>query len=191
MRASTAISLRRAWFAACAVAVTVCAHALTSDAVHLSANAPLLWIGVFAATFAAGSRVPAQQFRLWRGRRIVTLLVGTQLGAHLVLGVAPQVVGITSVGGHHHHHESAALIDIRSAVVHLVAAAIIGVLLRSGQRRLAGLVHRIVARVREAFARRIPPTARPRTPCIGLARPVLLCVGETLPSRGPPAARPA
>ena len=125
MGATTATSLRRAWFAMCALAVTVCAHAATSDAVHLAPAAPLLWIAVFAAAFAIGSRVPVRQFRIWRGTRVVALLAGTQIASHLVLGAAPWLVGLTTAAGSgHHHHEAAAVLDLRSLIVHIVAATI-------------------------------------------------------------------
>ena len=191
MGASTAMSLRRAWFAACAVAVTVCAHALTSDSMRLTGVAPLIWIGVFVATFAVGAHAPARQFRLWSGARIVSLLAGSQIAAHLVLGAAPRLVGIATATGHHHHHHDAAVIDTRSLVVHLVAAAVIGLLLRSGQRRLARFVRTVVSLVRRAFARLIPVPAPPRAFRADDAIAVVLLIGGSLPSRGPPLAQPA
>lgn len=190
MGVSTAMSLRRAWFAACAVAVTVCAHALTSDAIRLTGTAPLIWIGVFCATFAVGAR-PARQFRLWNGPRIISLLTGSQIAAHLVLGAAPWLVGITTAGGHHHHHDAAAMLDTRSVIVHMVAATLIGLLLRSGQRRLARFVRTVVALVRHVFARLTPVPILRRVVHADDAIAVVLIVGGSLPSRGPPLAGPA
>ncbi len=190
MRVATATSLRRAWFAACALAVTVCAHALTSDAVHLTGAAPLMWLTVFAATTALGTHARVTQFRPWKAGRIAGLLIGTQLIAHLVLGAAPWLVGLTTAG-HHHHTHSAAMIDGRSLVIHIVAATIIGLLLRSGQRRLVRLVRTVVHLVRLAFQRVTTRPAFRWAPFTGDVIPVVGRIGGALPTRGPPLAHPA
>jgi len=192
MGATTATSLRRAWFAMCALAVTVCAHAATSDAVHLAPAAPLLWIAVFAAAFAIGSRVPVRQFRIWRGTRVVALLAGTQIASHLVLGAAPWLVGLTTAAGSgHHHHEAAAVLDLRSLIVHIVAATIIGCLLRSAQHRLVRLVRSVAHMVRDAFERVVPGTSPRGSHCIDDATYAVRLIGDALRSRGPPRGRPA
>ncbi len=186
MGAATATSLRRAWFVACALAVTVCAHAATSNAVHLAEGAPLLWAGVFAATFIIGARVPATHFRPWSGPQIIALLAGTQIAAHMVLGAAPWLVGLTTDPGHHHHHAAHAMIDARSLVVHMVAATIIGCLLRSAQRYLIRWARTVVRLVRNAFQHVVPGSTPGRPPHVEDVVPAGLLIGDALRSRGPP-----
>lgn len=188
-----ATSLRRAWFATCALAVTVCAHDLTSDVVHLTAAGPLLWLVVFVGVFSFGSRVPVRQFRPWRGPRIVAMLVGTQFVAHLILGAAPWAVGLTTTHGSHVHHEHHAgmLIDTRSLVVHLVAAIAIGLLLRTGQRRITRLARTVVRLVRQAFQRVPRPSTPPWTGFVEDVCTIVRLIQESLRSRGPPCPQPA
>lgn len=178
MTAGTAISLRRAGFVTLGLACTGTAHALTSDDVHLTPLAPLIWFNVFAAVFLLSKVASHRSFTPWGPARTLGALAISQMVAHVALDALPWTLGLRE----HHRIGLAA----GSIVIHLCAAALIGAALRFGDRLLARLVHaigliltaaprrpRLPRAIRALIAGHVAPRGRRRVSCVK--------------SRGPPA----
>jgi len=179
---STASALRRAGFVSLALAATGAAHALTSDAVHLTPLAPVIWLNVFAAVFILGRVFARGRFTRWGPWRTATALTGSQVFAHVALGSVPWSLGLND-----HHHTA---LTPTALLVHLAAALVLGLALRFGERVLERLARAVVAVLtierRRRPAMRTVRVAVPADP----PRPGRRG-GDGVSSRGPPVITPA
>ncbi len=180
MGPTTASALRRASFTTLTLAITGAAHAATGGDVHLTALAPFIWLNVFAACFLVGRVTGPGEYRTWGPVRTLGGLVGGQFLAHLALGAAPWLLGLSQ-----HHH--AAGMTGHAMAVHTAAAGLIAVILWFGDRALARTV-RIIGMVIGAGRTRPRPPRATRT--LLAARRTMVPArrfDRTAPARGPPA----
>jgi hypothetical protein len=173
-----ALALRRAAFAAAAIAATLAAHRAQDDGMILSAGCLPVLLSLVCIAVMTGHRHGAFRPR-GPATTLVLLLVG-QAVLHLAMTVAPWVFGLTL-------HHTPALVGTRALVAHVVAAVLLTAVLHWWDRVLAGAV--AATRAVRRLLRRVPK----RVAAFGAlrVRHVDRCAPRTVfaaarPSRGPP-----
>jgi hypothetical protein len=173
-----ALALRRAAFAAAAIAATLAAHRAQDDAMVLSAGCLPVLLSVVCIAVLTGPRHGTFSPR-GPATTLVVLIVAQAL-LHLTMSAAPWVFGLTL-------HHTAALVGTRSLVAHLIAALVLTAVLHWWDRVLAGAVSatRVMRRLLRGCRRRgsAPGVLRVRV----VDRPALRTVfAPACPTRGPP-----
>lgn len=172
-----AMARRRAWrtgrgllVALVALTAALVGHAAAGGAVPLEA---LLVLAPLVAL--TGVAVADRELRL---PVLVALVVGVQVVAHLAASLTP---------GHDHHAPSAAVPGPAMLMAHLVAALLLGVVLRSGEVVLWRLVALLCAAL-GVVRRALPAPASPllRHAATGASTPVLAVLLDVVVRRGPP-----
>lgn len=171
-----ALAVRRAAFAAAALAATVTVHAATAGTLDLLPVAPAMWGFLVCAAMLCGSR---GAFRARGALNAFGVLLAVQLTLHLVLVKAPWALGVRP-------HHALPLVTTQSLAGHVTVALLLALVLARGERVLAALT-----RAAEAVRRVLRPRrARRRVPLLPLAAlvaaPVLPLRTTGTPSRGPP-----
>jgi hypothetical protein len=176
----TAAATRRGLVVAGGLGATLASHAVASGPLEMLPVAPLLWVTLVALAVLPGfAQRAASAFVSWSTPRIILVLAAAQIGFHLLLTAAPWTLGVTP------HHAIGADLDPRAVVVHLLAALVLTLVIRRGQRLVDRVVAVVAAIVQHAAAPR--PRAPVATPLpdlhVAVARPGWRGARS---SRGPP-----
>jgi hypothetical protein len=184
MDPATASAARRGVVVAGGLGATLLSHAIASGPVEMLPVAPLLWITLVAVAVLPGFAArAAAAFTAWGTPRIIAALAAAQIGFHLLLSAAPWTLGVMP------HHTLGADLDPRAVVVHLVAALLLTLVIRRGQRwveRAAAVVATVVGVVAPRAPRRARASFSTPLPDLDVAVPRAGRRG-TRSSRGPPA----
>jgi hypothetical protein len=179
---SAASVARRGIVAGGGLAATLASHAIAEGPLNILPVAPLLWLTVVAVAVLSGlGPRAAAVFTAWSTPRILAVLVAAQIGFHLVLTKAPWALGVAS------HHSTGMHLDARALFVHVIAALVLMLVIRRGQRWVARAVT-AVARLLAGAA--FLPVARASyaTPLLDLHVATSRCGWRGARStRGPPA----
>ncbi|MGD9695105.1 MAG: hypothetical protein AB7V42_05535 [Thermoleophilia bacterium] len=176
MHPALALALRRAAFAAAALAITLGGHAFTADGFAVRPAAPVLWaLLLLVAALCGGHR----RFRARSFPATGAILIAAQALLHVAMTGAPWLFGIAP------HHPPELLIDVRSAALHGAVALVLALMLHGLDRALATAVA-VIRRLRgiwaaacaARFAERVAPSHRP---------PLSREAAGPRSSRGPPA----
>ena len=174
MSGAQAHVLRRLGLGAAALASTLVAHGAATGHAHVVPAAPALWGWLLlAAAFVGRRRAP------WRERPvpvIFAMLLAFQAALHVGMGLAPWAFGLEV-------HHAQALVTPGAVLAHLIAAAVLTVLLARLERLLTA-AQRVVETVRSVLA---PAPARGGAPSYLLR--VAVAAAPASPPRRPASAR--
>ncbi len=183
MHNAQAHALRRAAIMCAGLAATLLAHAsaVGGDGLRVLAIAPFIWCGLIAVAVICGPRARVYAPRSVPG--MFGVLIGAQLGLHILASLAPWTLGIASSSM---RMSGSGMVSLDALAPHLVAALVLGILLVIADRVIA----RAVAIVRWIVATGHPsrdwPRAARRVP-LGTPLPRTQVAGDAHPARGPPA----